>query len=147
MYIYIYIYIYIYMYIFCNIWDTSHIIFYLCFKECLMMIRINQNIYHQNKRYKKVMCWAEQCIVIWFSAAIENTDGKHISASEVAEVGCSRRENHENKRKFLDYKNISTYFRVRRRWSCDQIWVFTDHELLIFVLSTWKIVLILLWSN
>jgi len=45
----------------------------------MMMISINQNMYHQNKRYKKVMYWAEQCIVTWFSAAIENLDGKHIS--------------------------------------------------------------------
>jgi len=72
--------------------------------------------------------------------AIENIDDKHISASEVAEVGCSSRENHENKRKFLDHNNTITYFRVRRKWSCDQIWIFTDHELTTFVLSTWKIV-------
>lgn len=135
------------MYIYCNIWDISHIIFYFCFKEYLMMVSINQNIYHQNKSYKKVMCWAEWCIIIWFSAAVENIDGKHISANEVAEVGCSSRENNENKRKFLHYENIVTYFRVRKWWSCDQIWIFTDHELMTFVLSTWKIVLTLLWSN
>jgi hypothetical protein len=36
-----------------------------------MVKSINQNMYDQNKIYKKVMCWAEQCIVIRFSAAIE----------------------------------------------------------------------------